>query len=406
MTPRRAGNRSALRTLALLPIALTAIVAAGQQTSLDAVFQQAQQGDADAQAALGDYFASGRLLPQDFEAAARWRLAAAESGNARAQNALGKQLAVGLGIPRDPERASTFLESAARFGEPAFAFDLAMFYEASGDPATDPRAVEWLTRAVAAGHVGAHAVLGLRYYHGRGVERDYATASKLFEFASARGNARAQNNLGLMLSQGHGVKQDYERAVGLFQRAADQGLKEAFTNLAVMYENGFGVPFDEQKAVALYRQAATAGSLDQLLHAMGFVADPRIVVDAATAERLPALMAQARRGEAIAQFQAAFLLLGTHGVAADYGAASDLLTSAADNGISTAMTNLGLLYFRGLGKPQDYVSGFKWISLGADSGITRLVEARDRIVPFLSATQINDAQQMVKKYRQQHTGAR
>ena len=202
-----------------------------------------------------------------------------------------------------------------------------------------------------------------------------------------------------MLSQGNGVAQDYEQAVALFQSAAKQGLKEAYTNLGVMYENGFGVAFDEAKAVDLYRQARLQGSLEGVLEQIGFLADPRIVIDVATPADLQRLLRQAERGDAIAQYQSGYLLLGSGGVPADYAAAADLFGKAAANGINTAMTNLGLLYFRGLGVPQDYVLGFMWLSLGASSGRDLLVETRDNLMGFLTASQINDAQKMAGEYR-------
>ena len=326
----------------------------------------AEQGDGDAQADLGDLYAAGRIVPHNFERAAYWRKRAAGEGIARAENALGKQYAAGLGVPQDHEKALSWLQRAAENEDPDFWFDLAVYYEQVGGTEAPEAAIDWHSRAVDAGHVGAHAHLGLLYYNGSGVAQDLNRAADLLAYAAERGHARAQNNLGLMLSQGNGVAQDYEKAVALFQSAAKQGLKEAYTNLGVMYENGFGVDFDEAKAVDLYRQARLQGSLDGVLEQIGFLADPRIVIDVVTP--------------------------------ADYAAAADLFGKAAANGINTAMTNLGLLYFRGLGVPQDYVLGFMWVSLGARSGRDLLVETRDNLMSFLTASQINEAQRMASEF--------
>ena len=367
--------------------------------AFEELVHKAEREDGNAQADLAHLYAIGRTVPQDFERAAYWRKRAAEQGIARAENALGKQYAAGLGVPQDHEKALSWLQRAAENEDPDFWFDLAVYYEQVGGTEALEAAIDWHSRAVDAGHVGAHAHLGLLYYNGSGVAQDLSRAADLLAYAAERGHARAQNNLGLMLSQGKGVEQDYEKAVALFQSAADQGLKEAYTNLGVMYENGFGVDFDEAKAVDLYRQARLQGSLDGVLEQIGFLAEPRIVIDVVTPADLQRLLRQAELGDAIAQYQSGYLLLGSGGVPADYAAAADLFGKAAANGINTAMTNLGLLYFRGLGVPQDYVLGFMWLSLGASSGRDLLVETRDNLMGFLTASQINDAQKMAGEYR-------
>lgn len=376
-----------------------AMAARADGVSIETLMRLAERGDGEAQAELGDRLAAGRDVPQDFERAALWRERAAKQGVTRAQNALGKQYAAGLGVPKDDEKALAWLQRASDGDGPDAWFDLGIFYEQKGNEAAFREAVTWHSRAVESGHVGAHAHLGLLYYNGQGVAQDLQRAAELLRHAAAHGDARAQNNLGLMFTQGKGVELDYEKAVTLFQDAADQGLKEAHTNLAVMYENGLGVHFDEAKAVDLYRQAHLQGSLEGALVQIGFLADPRINVSFATTQDLRQLRREAALGDAIAQFQNGYLLLGESTVPADYVVAAVLLEKAANNGISTAMTNLGLLYFRGLGVPQDYVLGFMWVSRGASSGRERLIEIRDHLTGFLTASQINQAQDMARQYQ-------
>ncbi len=378
---------------ALINAAVTSNISAA---SFNELIQKAEHNDGDAQAKLADMFAKGNSVPQDFKQAAHWRQRSAIQGNAEAQNALGKQYAAGLGVSQDNDKALLWLQRAVKTENPEFWFDLAVFYEQLGSDEALEAAVSWHRRAVNAGHVGAHANLGLLYYNGSGVEQDLKHAANLLGFAADHDHARAQNNLGLMFTQGKGIEQDYEKAITLFQNAADQGLKEAYTNLGVMYENGFGVDFDEIKAVNLYRQAGRQDLLDGGLEQIGFLEDPRIIINAITPVNLQQLIRQAELGDAISQFQSGYLLLGSHNIAADYAAAANLFAKAADNGINTAMTNLGLLYFRGLGVPQDYVLGFMWVSLGASSGRDKLVAIRDYIMGFLTANQINDAQTMLR----------
>ena len=78
----------------------------------------ADQGDADAQNALGEAYKHGRGVPQDdAQAVALWRKAA-DQGNASAQNNLGEAFAKGQGVPQDYVRAHMWF-SLAVSGAPA-----------------------------------------------------------------------------------------------------------------------------------------------------------------------------------------------------------------------------------------------------------------------------------------------
>ena len=59
-------------------------------------------------------------------------------------------------------------------------------------------AVSWFRKAADQGDAGAQHSLGLSYYNGRGVARDYAVAAAWFRKAAEKGNANAQRALGSM----------------------------------------------------------------------------------------------------------------------------------------------------------------------------------------------------------------
>lgn len=58
--------------------------------------------------------------------------------------------------------------------------------------------------------------LGLQYFYGDNVSKNYSRAVEIFTQAANQGNARAQGMLGTMSLQGLGVPQDYSKAVGWF----------------------------------------------------------------------------------------------------------------------------------------------------------------------------------------------
>jgi uncharacterized protein len=107
-----------------------------------------------------------------------------------------------------------------------------------------PAALKLVQQLAEDGDPRAESLLGLMYYHGRGLKQDDAQAVKWFLLAANQGNAVAQFNLGVMHAEGQGVPQDYVEAVKWYRRAAEQGEARAQFNLGVSYAEGQGVEHD------------------------------------------------------------------------------------------------------------------------------------------------------------------
>ena len=105
--------------VAALSTALLASSPAGAQTSdekLDDFRARAEQGDADAQAALGLMYAYGAGVPEDHSEAVHWFRLAAEQGVATAQFNLGVSYSTGRGVPEDDREAMRWYRLAAEQG--------------------------------------------------------------------------------------------------------------------------------------------------------------------------------------------------------------------------------------------------------------------------------------------------
>jgi len=61
--------------------------------------------------------------------------------------------------------------------------------------------------------------------------------------------------------------------------------------------------------------------------------------------------------------------------------------------------NLGMLYARGLGVPQDFQQSFKWFSLAARNGDADAGKARDDIVKSLSAEAVSRVTEELQTWR-------
>jgi hypothetical protein len=88
------------------------------------------------------------------------------------------------------------------------------------------------------GNARAQSILGLLYYHGQGVQQDFAAAATWFGKAADQDDATAQAHLGVMFFEGQGVPQDKAQAMSWIRRAADLGDPESQYNLGLSYENG------------------------------------------------------------------------------------------------------------------------------------------------------------------------
>jgi TPR repeat protein len=77
------------------------------------------------------------------------------------------------------------------------------------------------------GDKNAQNSLGLIFYYGEEVTKDFTEAAKWYRLAADQGYAYAQFNLGGMYYSGEGVTKDFTEAVKWFRLAADQGLAEA-----------------------------------------------------------------------------------------------------------------------------------------------------------------------------------
>jgi curved DNA-binding protein CbpA len=159
----------------------------------------AAQGNASAQNQLGQMYANGRGVPQDYSIARKWYEKAAAQGHGWAQNQLGQLSADGLGVSQDYTQAHHWWEQAATHGVAQAQYNLGQLYaNGRGVPQNYATARGWYEKAAAQGHTWAQAQLGQLYANGQGVQKDYTTARKWYEKAAAQGNAWAQAQLAML----------------------------------------------------------------------------------------------------------------------------------------------------------------------------------------------------------------
>jgi TPR repeat protein len=176
-----------LRIAITLLTMIGAQAAANTEKDLTTLRTRAEQGDSEAQTALGVHYFQGDGVPQDDAEAARWLFLAAEQEHPDAQNKIGFLRAQGRGVPKDDAKAALWYRRAAELGNAKGQFNFGLACdEGRGVPEDPKQATDWWLRAAAQGHTGAQLKLALAYSMGRGVGRNPALALFFAEIVSSR----------------------------------------------------------------------------------------------------------------------------------------------------------------------------------------------------------------------------
>jgi len=211
--------------------------------AIDLWRKAAAQGHEGAIMFLRDFAGVDAVDPNESEADRKMRelTDSANEGDADAQYALGLFYSMGG-------------QSAADTGKSARLFQ---------------RSESWLLSAARQGHVEAQYVLADAYRTGKTSQQDKGKAAYWYREAADTEHARAQLSLGSMLFSGEGIKEDKREAVSWWRKAADQGVAGAQYNLGLTYWNGLDIPFwnekgvtmDKREAVRWWRKAAEQGDV-------------------------------------------------------------------------------------------------------------------------------------------------
>jgi TPR repeat protein len=109
----------------------------------------------------------------------------------------------------------------------------------------------------------------------------------------------------------------------------------------------------------------------------------------------------AEQGIPAAQVNLGMMYAKGQGVPQDYQAALKWYRRAAEQGNGSAQNNLGLMYERGRGVRQDFILAHMWSNIAAgalngDEGKTALTR-RDHVASQMTAGQIEKAQEMARR---------
>ena len=124
-----------------------------ESDDIDSLRQRAEQGDVDAQIALGKIYLNGKEVPQNYAEAEKWYRLAAEKGHISAQLVLGGLHYAGEGVLQNHAEAFKLYRCAAEQGESGAQYLVGMMYRiGTGVPMSYKDAYVWLSIAAANGY--------------------------------------------------------------------------------------------------------------------------------------------------------------------------------------------------------------------------------------------------------------
>ena len=98
------------------------------------------------------------------------------------------------------------------------------------------------------GNSVAQYIIGLMYFRGKVVEKDYKQSIKLMNLSAEQGYFLAEHKLGSIYSGSLLGEPDYRKAIKWFRLASGQGYAPSQYFLATLYEKGDGIKQDYTRA--------------------------------------------------------------------------------------------------------------------------------------------------------------
>ena len=267
---------------------------------------------------------------------------AAEQGNVIAQRRLGRVYAI---IKDNDVEAIKWYRKAAEKEDIIAQYNLGVqYYYGYGISKNYEKALEWYRKAAAQGDADAQTQIGYMYDYGQGVPQDKVEATKWYRKGAEQGLAWAQNNLGDQYENGEGIPQDYEEALKWYQKAADQGHARAMDNIGDLYDQGNGVQKNLETAFEWYQKAADGGDENGMFSlAWGYDYGRGVETNWAKARQWYQKAADEDHVAGTRKL-GEFYLFGEGGVTKNTSTATDLFEKAKQKGDKIAEAYLQVIY--------------------------------------------------------------
>lgn len=386
----------------------------------------ANKGYALAQYNLGRMYSLGLGTSRNDKEAANWYKQAADKGLPDAEFVLSLCFRLGLGVPKDEmiafewyqkaalqgfagakpfeaeKFASTYPKQSPRPGQEEYEKGLSLQLGLENNHQDEEEAVRWLIRAAEKGNEEAMITLGNTYHLGIGIEQDDQEAFNYYHKAAELGNRDAQNQLSWMYMHGIGTPQDSTQAVKWFVTAnkpvgSMNGDKNAASTKKPMRKAQTppsSKPVTKQTVEEIEKDASKGNPDAQFKLGLFYLKGEGKDKDPTLAEQWFEKAANQNHMEA--EYYLGKLLLQSN-AAPNISKALGLFKNASHQGHGLSQYELGLMYLKGTGVPQNFVYAYSWLNTAAANGVPEAANARDMLMPKMTADQVLQAQQMSRE---------
>jgi len=171
----------------------------------------------------------------------------AESGSAKAQYTLGLQYLDGAGVPKSSEKGFSWLMKAAKQGFPPAQFGVAHLYMAGiGVEESQEQYIQWMLTAAETGLLQAQTRVAKLYSLGV-IEKNLAKEAYWYAKAAQQGDSYSMAHLGVMYYFGKGVTKDWRTALMLIGLARAQGEEDPIFTRYWLNTHAATLPEDSQR---------------------------------------------------------------------------------------------------------------------------------------------------------------
>jgi TPR repeat protein/V8-like Glu-specific endopeptidase len=219
--------------------------------------KEAENGNANAQAAIGSMYLTDDAIPKNLPKALEWLEKSSNNGSSNGQVQLGEIYLNGIITSKDIGKAINLIQKSVNQGNPNAQFILGdQYFKGINIEKDFTKSFILFQEAAAKNHLRAQHNLGLSYITGRGIQKELGTGFEWIIKAANNGYAISQHTLGTVLKDGFYFDKNEKTSLDWYLKAANQNYPESQLAVGNAYLTGAGVIKDESHALQWWRKAA------------------------------------------------------------------------------------------------------------------------------------------------------
>ncbi len=198
---------------------------------------------------LGRQYHLGQGVAKNHKLAAEYYQKAVDLNDYKSMNNLALLYEYGSGVKKDLSRAESLYLNSAKGGIAQATNNVAFLYYRQNSQSN--KAFQWINKSAMQGFPEAENSMGVYYFQGKVVAKDYAKAAQWFTKAAGQGNANGETNLGLSYLYGYGITANKSEGIHLLKKAVEKNQPLAQLLLGQSYMKGDGVRTNLREAKRL-----------------------------------------------------------------------------------------------------------------------------------------------------------